>query len=343
MIRSLTSFTHQMVCGIALAIPLLSIALGGCAPKSPTPVLSAAADELAKIIEDVPGATAYRYQAVDSAGHSMDTAKIIADPAGGYLAIYHTLKGTFFQTHLAISTDLLTWTYQQTYGDRMHQPYLMALSNGGFVLANERDSGFYNWIMVRYYASRADLLANRALRSYEIPHTLVPAKQLAEGTPNIYSVTLDPDIDHSTIDIGFHYFMKGNVDRQARGTLTNFTSWTSQAETEIDDALLKYDLRGNIGDRDHIIFRDVSINIQEGQYVRLDFGSWRPFLWDWSTKTARQLNIRTHGGSKAFANPTLTLLPAPGGGQALAVTLFVPSENSAPGEAGELIYYKTLP
>jgi hypothetical protein len=132
------------------------------------------------------------------------------------------------------------------------------------------------------------------------------------------------------------------VDRQARGTLTNFASWSSIKETGIDDALLAFGLKGNIGDRDNITYGGKSINIQEGQFVAGDFGSWREFLWDWSTKTAYQLDIHTHRGSQAFANPTFTLVPAPGGGQAIVITQFIPSEKSAQGEAGELIYYKKL-
>ena len=68
-------------------------------------------NELRSHLEDVPGATAYRYNAADSAGHSMDTAKIIADPAGGYLAVYHTNTGSYFQVSLATSSDLVHWQY----------------------------------------------------------------------------------------------------------------------------------------------------------------------------------------------------------------------------------------
>ena len=46
----------------------------------------------------------------------------------------------------------------------------------------------------------------------------------------------------------------------------------------------------------------------------------------------------THGGSTAFANPTATMLRDPAGRDALMVTLFVPMEGAAPGEAGSLLY-----
>jgi hypothetical protein len=42
------------------------------------------------LIGDVVGATGHGYAVRDSAGHTMHTVKIIANPAGGYLGIYHT-------------------------------------------------------------------------------------------------------------------------------------------------------------------------------------------------------------------------------------------------------------
>jgi photosystem II stability/assembly factor-like uncharacterized protein len=50
----------------------------------------------------------------------------------------------------------------------------------------------------------------------------------------------------------------------------------------------------------------------------------------------------THGGSTAFANPTATMLRDPEGRDALMVTLFVPMEGAAPGEAGSLLYLVPL-
>jgi hypothetical protein len=46
----------------------------------------------------------------------------------------------------------------------------------------------------------------------------------------------------------------------------------------------------------------------------------------------------THGGSTAFANPTATMLHDPAGRDAVMVTLFLPMEGAAPGEAGSLLY-----
>jgi hypothetical protein len=84
------------------------------------------------------------------------------------------------------------------------------------------------------------------------------------------------------------------------------------------------------------------VTLIEGQLRVGDWGSWRVFQYDPLTKRAQLLDIRTHGGSTAFANPTVTALRSPQGVSALVVTLFVFSEGAAAGEAGPLIYYRDL-
>ena len=103
---------------------------------------------------------------------------------------------------------------------------------------------------------------------------------------------------------------------------------------------------GNIGDRDTFLFDNIRYTAHEVQYVKNDFGSWRLYLHNWQTGTAAQLPVATNGGSTAFANPTVTVLTSPSGRPAIVTTLFVPSEGAAPGEAGQLVYYReytTLP
>jgi hypothetical protein len=298
--------------------------------------LDAARAVLRGYIENVAQANARRYGTTDSAGRTMDTAKIIADPAGGYLAVYHTMISGAFHVGLATSTDLINWTFQYDLGSRASQPVITALPNGGFVLAWEQEPN--NHLAFRYYSSRANLLSGTVAKSFDAPRKLSPC---AEGTPNIYSVTLNPDIDHSTIDIGHHYYWNCDRDRQARGQLTNFDSWTRSAQPSYDDALLRWKVGGNIGDREALSFKGYQFDVIEGQFTKGDFGSWRTFLYDHQTGIADQTNIRTEGGSTAFANPSITSLKAPDGRMALVMTLFIPSEGAAPGESGELIYYRT--
>src|SRR5262249_37569639 len=88
-------------------------------------------------------------------------------------------------------------------------------------------------------------------------------------------------------------------------------------------------------------FNRFQFGVIEGQFTKGDFGSWRSFIYDYQTGNADMMSIRTDGGSASFANPSITNLVAPNGQSAIAVTMFIPSQGAAPGEAGELIYYRT--
>jgi hypothetical protein len=315
-----------------LALLFLCLTASQGAPDAPS---DAARAELRGYIENVTQATGRRYGARDSAGRKMDTAKIISDPSGGYLAVYHTYLEGIPRVGLATSSDLLSWTFRRELGTRASQPYLVALPNGGFVAAWEQEPS--NHLAFRYYQSRNDLLAGVAARSFDAPRSL---SSCAEGTPHIDSVLLSPSIATSTIDVGAHYFWNCDRDRQQHGTLRNFNTWTTLAQPSLDEAILRFGVAGNVGDRDAAWFRGHRFGVIEGQYVKGDFGSWRPFLYDYQTGAAEEMSIRTDGGSAAFANPTLTHLVAPNGQSAVVVTAFVPSQGSAPGEAGELIFYR---
>lgn len=330
-VRALLSATVAMV---AVILPIGTsatanaaappAAAGATAPAGP------ARAELRGLIENVTQADARQYRATDSSGRTMDTAKIIQDSAGDYLAVYHTLLDDGrFHAALATSSDLMKWTFIHDFGAGSSQPTIAQVSGGGYVMAWEQDPS--NHIAVRYYANRRDLFAGHAARSIDTTRTL---SSCAEGTPNIYSVRLHPDIDHSVIDIGAHYYANCDADRQMRGRLTDFSSWSATAQPDVDDAVLSYGVEGNIGDRDAVRFRGHQFGMIEGQYVNGDFGSWRSFLYDYGTGTADATAIRTDGGSTAFANPGITALRAPNGRRAVVVSLFIPGEGAAPGESG---------
>jgi hypothetical protein len=299
------------------------------------------------LLGDVVGSTGHRYAVTDSAGNPMDTVKIITNPAGGYLGVYHTGN----TVKLASSTDLLNWVFRRTLDARATQPTICALPTGGFLTAAEYNdqAGSGGLLRLRHYPNLSALLAGTVDRERTIPRSLSACN---EGTPNIYSVSLTPDIDHSIIDVGFHYHRNCDVDRQARGRLSNFTTWTAAADPGADDLLTAAAaaqgraVNGNIGDRDTAVFDNIRYTLHEVQYVKGDFGSWRLYLHNWQIGTAAYLPVTSHGGSTAFANPTVTGITSPSGKPAVVASLFVPSEGAAPGEAGQLVYYReylTLP
>ena len=156
-----------------------------------------------------------------------------------------------------------------------------------------------------------------------------------KGTPNIYYAS------DTEINIGFHYFQNCTVDRQARGILSNFNSWNCETLGNFDNSLLYWGVAGNIGDRDAFVYDGYNFGVIEGQYINGDFGSWRSFIFDYQTNNAEPLDIVTHNGSTAFANPTVSMMEIDER-LAIVTTLFLPSEGAANGEAGELMYYRFL-
>jgi hypothetical protein len=302
---------------------------------------SATEERLRELIENVTEAR-YVVRARDSTGAGMDTAKITEDPAGGYLAVYHALRQGVFSVLLATSDDLISWTRRAELGRNASQPFITVLPDRSYLLAWEAHGRGYNWLSFRRYADRAGLLAARPARVFDAPHTQVPERQWAEGTPNVYAAWVDQDGERSIIDVGFHYFRDGRVDRQARGTLINFGRWSTRREPDLDAAVLAHDVRGNIGDRDALVLAGERFTLIEGQQVNGDFGSWRTFLYSHRTGQATPLAPRTPGGSRAFANPAMTALTGADGRPTLVVSMFIPSEAAAPGEAGQLIYFRPV-
>ena len=302
------------------------------------------------MLQDVTSATAYRYGLKDSAGNSMDTLKVIEVPGQGYLGTYHTQVGGVFRVKVATSPDLLTWTYRADLDDYASQPAIARVSDDSFVVAYEKGSGGpvkctgtggtgNECLHFRHYASLAALLSAQADREFKASRTL---SNCAEGTPNINSVTLAPDIDHSTVSLGFHYFRNCDVDRQATGTLTNFSSWSPEDETHLNTLFeaLTPDIGGNVGDRDSLAWNGGRFNIHEAQWTKGDWASWRSYLYDYQQDKITQLAVKTHKGSTAFGNPSFTLVSSPSGRPAIVVTYFIFSEGAASGEGGELLFYR---
>ena len=293
--------------------------------------------QLAGLLGDVRAASAFRYDAHDSAGNRMDTAKIIPSPTGGYLAVYHDGE----VCHLATSTDLMTWTHRAIVDEPATQPTIAAIGDGGLLTAAEFNDGHGGHLRIRHWTSLDALLAGRPAREFLAPRTLSACN---EGTPSIRRIDLDPDLDTSRIQLGLHYHRDCRVDRQALGTLTGFQAWTAATNPELDAAVERAaaaageQVRGNIGDRDHLRYLGTDYDLIEAQGRRGDFATWRIYLHDRATGTAERLEVITHRGSTAFANPTATMLRDPEGRDALMVTLFLPMEGAAPGEAGSLLY-----
>ena len=173
-------------------------------------------DRLAGLLGDVRAAIAFRYDAHDSLGNRMDTAKVIPSPAGGYLAVYHSGQ----VCHLATSADLMQWTHRVVIDQPATQPTIAATGDGGLLTAAEFNDGRGGQLRIRYWPTLEALLAGRPAREFLAPRTLSACN---EGTPSIRQLRLDADVDASRIELGLHYHRDCQVDRQARGTLLKGT------------------------------------------------------------------------------------------------------------------------
>ena len=304
--------------------------------NSEAPPSDDARHKLVALVSDVRRADGYRYSARDHRGNTMDCVKIIKRyDSEEFIGVYHTYIDNVPRVNLAVSSDLLNWTWTQELAYFGSQPTIAVPSDypNGFIVAWEQEPN--NHLQVVFYPSWADLQNGTAERNYSVPRLL---STCAEGTPNIYG---QPTLDN--IDFGFHFYDNCVVDRQARGTLKNFNQWSDvQKQPNVDNAILYWGVKGNIGDRDALSdFNGFAFTIIEGQYTPTDFGTWRTFVFDPQTGNADPVPVMTHGNSEAFANPTMTMATWKGQ-PILIVTLFVPSEQSAAGEAGELIFYHKL-
>jgi hypothetical protein len=308
----------------ALAAAVLSAVPLRAAPSD------AARARLRAWVQDVRAAEIKRYGLRDALGRGMDCAKIIPDPRGGFLAVYHHYADGVPTAYLARSDDLLAWKATRALAARGSQPTLAPDGAGGFVAAWEQEPD--NHVRFERYATAADLDAGKAAAVFDAPRSL---SACAEGTPSLEAVSPD------RVVAGLHYFRNCDVDRQAVGVLSGFRDWSVRVRDTLDAAVERWGVKGNIGDRDGLSFEGFGFQLMEGQYAKGDFGSWRAFLYDGQTGAADSLAIATDRGSRNFANPAWAFVRV-NGRQALLTTFFVPAEQAAPGEAGELLAVRYL-
>lgn len=301
--------------------------------------------ELISILQRDRAPSGSSYQTRDDTGFTVDTIKVIRPLAGGYLGVYHVNDNGTFHVRLATSVDLIHWTYRATLEQRGHDPTIRQLSDGSFLLAYEKADAGGTHLRFARYASVAALLVNLPQRTFDAPRTLSTAY---EGTPSIRSASLFAGLGSSQIKIGFHYYDNSLVapgDRQAVGTLTNFSAWSARKNDALNNTFSP--APADIGDRDFLNFRGYPFTVIEARSTVGDWGSWRVYLYDETAKTLTQLALQTAGGCQSFANPATTSVRDPSGNRALATSYYVHAgpngiacpADRAPGEAGPLVYY----
>ncbi|MEY2443336.1 MAG: hypothetical protein QOJ46_2762 [bacterium] len=299
------------------------------------------------------------FQATDNTGASMDGLDIIVNPVDPrtYLGTYHVNLGPGrFALRLAASKDLRTWRMiadLDAAGGGMGT--LRALPGGGFLLAYEAqeptrsDGKVDSSVRLRYYRDPVSLIRGTPTEERTLPRRLSTTN---EGTPDFRAIAWRGSLATSVIKLGFHYLDHGKstarrtlpVDREARGTLAA-NRWSAVPDTSVDRALTRMGFKGNHGGRRQFaVPGGHSWRVYEAQrYVNVT-SSWRLLLYDVTARTWNVLRVKTPGGSTAFANPTVSLLPSPRSASASAVvmTTFVPTAGAGAGESGEAISYLDL-
>lgn len=305
---------------------LAAIASMAMAPASIEEILSRPID-----------ATAKRYNARDDKGMGLDCIKIEQIAPNRYIGIHHTMMAGIFHLRLVESANLLDWKHIRTVDEHGHQGTLRKAGKR-WLMAWEKDGKEGNWIRLVAFDSTDDLISGKVAKQFDLPREL---SKFAEGTPSIYGTVPETgDWDRSQLDIRFHYWRDGDVDRQAEGKLLNFKIWRSQIRQGAPTPLESI-YRGNIGDRDYFTANRQNYEVLEAQLKKDDWAGWRILLREGS-KAFNELKIVTEKNSKSFANPTVTNLTLPNGKPGLGISYFMPSQGNHKDESGQLIFYREL-
>ena len=99
-----------------------------------------------------------RYDAKDNQSCGLDTIKIIENPEGGYLGIYHSNVGGVLRVRLANSADLLNWTFIKTLEQNAAQPTISKALNDAYIVAFEKWNSSGAHLRFHYYSNLSTLL-----------------------------------------------------------------------------------------------------------------------------------------------------------------------------------------
>ena len=319
------------------------------------PAATTAAVRLQELIEEIPCPESGRvsFATADDLGNPMGVLDVVADPAGGYLGVYHTTFGSTrnaldYRISLAHSRDLIHWhrvAVLDPVGASM--PTLRAVPGAGYVLAYEKAGSARagHVIRLRYYATEGDLVIGRFAAQRDLP---LRFSQYNNGTPSILSIRWAGSLRRSAIQLGFHYETdrRGTPgpDREALGTLRGFRRWGASPDRDTDLALDQQGLGGSHGDWRQFTFAAARWRLYEAQARFNDFSSWQVVLNGAGRDSMHRLTLKHEGTtvSSSFGNPVAQELAAPqGNGRVLVVTMYLFSA-SVPGQAGELVYYQPL-
>eukprot|EP00605_Chrysophyceae_sp_TOSAG23-4_P001391 GSChrysophyteH1.ASY1.ANO1.1511.1 assembled CDS len=322
------------------------------------------------LLSDVTTSLAHTYSLSDDSGEQMACVHVLQasqeDVWGAkYFSLYHAYVGKEYEVRLASSNDLMTWQYRRTLLSNADMPFISRVDGSDWLLVTHeqwmsKNSQIPSQLGFKLYYNESQLLEGEHFNSFVAPLTV---GEVIEGTPSIYSTSfVERDgLYMVDADIGFHYNNDDGIDQVASAKLNSFGPATvkpfiseSNAQKNYDNLFIKNGAVGNIGQRQAGMLQGQHINVQEA-----NIGSMPPTIWeDWriwvynysngegsiptgDSNEVTMLNIKTHGGSTAFGNPSWTILNC-NGRDCLFVSYFLFSEGAADGEAGVCVFVKEL-
>jgi hypothetical protein len=280
------------------------------------------------------------------------------DAAHPYLGVFHNpINTTQFATYLGYSSNLKAWHTLGQMHSPASQPDMRILPDDSVLYAEEYSPSGRPHVRIQYYGNAGStglqkLIADPAVApttAMTMPGTLL-AK--ADGTPEFERIGYDGAIASSTAEINHHYYYRGQRDLQAVGSVTNFTNWSSSADTVVNDLVTNAGGNGKIGDRETFKVGSQIYEVVEAQVHPAsanDYGSWRLFLIDRTASAIQQLSPALAGGAQSLGNPTVSfvtlppLTPGVAGAPALVFTCFVFGANNGTTPPGGHIFVYPLP
>lgn len=247
-----------------------------------------------------------------------------------YFGVYHSMRiNDLFDLYVARSTDLVSWTDSNIlFTDVSMGKFVEAW--GGILLVVEHGNPTIS-VGVAFYSSVEKFASGLAPDNHFISTRTISSA--AEGTPNVLTVE-GTSVHDSRISIGLHYYKDGSIDQQAVAVLENFVSWTVMASTISNDWMFANGYEGKVGQREIFNWGGQELWTIEAQQVLDDWFSWRVFIGDGLGFI--QADLQTPKRSTSQANPII--MQSDENENEYVATIFIPSEGSGEGEAGELLY-----
>lgn len=295
-----------------------------------------------------PGQPYYTAAGLNIGGMSADAIKIVQTDLSQatYIGVFHHVQsnGVYFNTYLASIIPGENWSLIGQISSNCSMPQIAILPDDSVLFAEECNPNNRPFIVVNYYQTISGFVANPSetpTYTISLPWT---ANACADGTPEFDWIQYNGDITQSSIEISQHYFSDCINDQEAIGTLTNFSSWSSSPDAELNYAMAQLgypELGGREAfESDGVIYEVLEAN--STYPANMNWADWRVFLVNRSTMQIVQLAPNFPGGAYSPGKPTASFMTLPDGTPAIAITYYIYYPGNANTPAGPYVYIYPL-